>query len=136
MVPAIGWDPRPDAFVWQSLLGMKVRKVLTSITFRYITRYVMVLSATVFLVLAALYGFFTYTYFSDLSNSIVDELDTLELIHKGQSLAGVEQYIDDQLSGHPADHFYYLITDSQGKQVAGNLPESPRYREFSDGWMG
>ena len=115
---------------------MKVRKVLTSITFRYITRYVMVLSATVFLVLAALYGFFTYTYFSDLSNSIVDELDTLELIHKGQSLAGVEQYIDDQLSGHPADHFYYLITDSQGKQVAGNLPESPRYREFSDGWMG
>jgi len=122
------WGPRCNA--------MKVRKVLTSITFRYIARYVMVLSATVFFVLAALYGYFTYTYFSELSDSIVEELDTLELIYAGQSLPGVEQYIDDQLSFHSVDHFYYLITDAQGEQVAGDLPSKPRYREFSDGWMG
>jgi len=115
---------------------MKIRKVLTSITFRYIARYVMALSATVFLLLAFLFGYFSYTYFSDLSASIVDELDTLELIYAGQSLAGVEQYIDDQLSGHPVDPLYYLIVDADGNKVAGNLPESPIYREFSRGWMG
>ena len=114
---------------------MKVRKVLSSITFQYIARYVTTLCATVFFVLAALYGFFTYTYFGDLRESIVDELDTLHLIHAGQSLAGVEQYIDDQRADPSVDHFYYLITDAEGKQVFGDLPASPRYREFSDGWI-
>ena len=115
---------------------MKARKVLTSITFRYIARYVMSLSATVFFLLAALYGYFTYTYFSQLSDSIVDELDTIELIYAGQSLPGIEQYIDDQLNDKTSSPFYYLITDAGGKKVAGNLEVSPRYVEFSGGWLG
>ena len=115
---------------------MKIRKVLTSITFRYIARYVMALSATVFLLLAFLYGYFSYTYFSELSTAIVDELDTIELVYRGQSLAGVDQYIDDRLATPAIDPLYYLVTDTQGNKVAGNLPVSPRYREFSGGWMG
>jgi len=115
---------------------MKIRKVLTSITFRYIARYVMALSATVFLLMAFLYGYFSYTYFSDLSASIVDELDTMELVFAGQSLTGVEQYIEDQLSTHPVNPLYYLVLDADGGKLAGNLPSSPRYREFSGGWMG
>ena len=115
---------------------MKIRKVLTSITFRYIARYVMALSATVFLLLAFLYGYFSYTYFSELSASIVDELDTIELVYRGQSLPGVEQYIDDRAAVHAIDPLYYLVSDAQGNKVAGNLPVSPRYREFSGGWMG
>jgi len=115
---------------------MKARKVLTSITFRYIARYIMSLSATVFFLLAALYGYFTYTYFSHLSDSIVDELDTIELVYRGQSMAGVEQYIDDQLYDKTPSPFFYLITNAHGKKVAGNLAVSPSYREFSGGWLG
>jgi len=115
---------------------VKARKVLSSITFRTIARYVVVLSATVFLLLAALYGYFTYTYFSDMSDSIVDELDTLELIYRGQSLPGVEQYIDDQRSDHAVDRYYYLVMDAQGAKVAGDLPSTSRYSEFSGGWLG
>jgi len=96
----------------------------------------MSLSATVFVLLGALYGYFTYTYFSDLSSSIIDELDTIELVYRGQSMSGVEQYIDDQLSGRSLDAYYYLITDADGEKLMGNLPASPRYREFSDGWLG
>jgi signal transduction histidine kinase len=115
---------------------MKVREVLTSITFRYIARYIMSLSATVFVLLGAIYGYFTYTYFSDLSISIVEELDTIEVVYRGQSMSGVGQYIDDQLSGRSVEPFYYLITNADGEKVAGNLPARPSYREFSGGWMG
>jgi signal transduction histidine kinase len=115
---------------------MKVREVLTSITFRYIARYIMSLSVTVFVLLGALYGYFTYTYFSDLSTSIIEELDTIDVVYRGQSMSGVGQYIDDQLSGRSAEPFYYLITNADGEKVAGNLPASPSYREFSGGWMG
>ena len=87
---------------------MKIRDVLTSLTFRYIARYVTALSFTVFVLLGALYGYFSYTYFSDLSESILEELETLQLIHRGQSLPGVRQYIDDQLAtpavGYADDH--------------------------------
>jgi len=115
---------------------MKARKVLSSITFRTIARYVVMLSATVFFLLAALYGYFTYTYFSDLRDSIVDELDTLALIYRGQALPGVEQYIDDQQSDHTVNRYYYLVMDEQGTKVAGDLPATPRYSEFSGGWLG
>ncbi len=115
---------------------MKVRKVLRSITFRTIARYVVILSATVFFLLGALYGYFSYTYFSDLSDSIVDEIDTIKLIYRGQSLAGVEQYIEDQRAHHRINRFYYLVMDAQGNKVAGDLPAAPSYREFSGGWLG
>lgn len=115
---------------------MYLRDVLTSLTFRYISKYVTVLSATVFLLLGILYGYFSYNYFNDLSNSIVDELDTLVVIYEGQSLRGVRQYIDDQLNAPSLGRFYYLVTDDQGNKVAGDLPAAPRYREFSNGWLG
>jgi signal transduction histidine kinase len=115
---------------------MKVRKVLSSITFRYIAQYVVVLSATVFLLLAALYGYFSYTYFSELSESIVDELDTLELIYNGQSLSGIEQYFDDQKNKPPGYRFNYLLTNAEHEKVLGDLPPTPKYSEFSGGWFG
>lgn len=115
---------------------MKIRKVLNSITFRYIAQYVVVLSATVFFLLAALYGYFSYTYFSDLSESIVDELDTLELVYSGQSLAGIAQYLEDQNRKPAANRFHYLVTNAQQEKLLGDLPATPKYSEFSGGWFG
>lgn len=115
---------------------MQIREILGSLTFRYIAKYVTVLSATVFLLLGAFYGYFSYTSFYELSGSIVDELDTLQLVYRGQSLPGVQLYIDDQLSSSTANRFYYLVTDQDGAKVAGDLSAVPRYREFSDGWLG
>ena len=115
---------------------MHPRQLLTSLTFRYITKYVTVLSATVFLLLGAFYGYFSYTSFSELSESIVEELDTLQLVYEGQSLSGVQLYIDDQVASSAVNRYYYLVTDEAGNKVAGDLSAVPRYREFSDGWLG
>ncbi|MFT6289202.1 MAG: signal transduction histidine kinase [Alcanivorax sp.] len=115
---------------------MKMREVVTSLTFRYMARYTLGLSTTVFVLLAALYAYFSYDYFSDLSDSILGELETLEMIYRDQSLAGVDKYIDDQLSDQLAGRFSYLVTDAQSHKVAGDLPLAPRYQEFSGGWLG
>lgn len=115
---------------------MRPLEVVTSLTFRYIALYVTVLSATVFLLLGGLYAYFSYTFFSDLSESILDELETLQVVYSGQSLAGVQQYIDDQITAPASGRFYYLVTDAAGERVAGDLRTAPRYEEFSGGWFG
>tara|TARA_R110002049_G_scaffold24316_4_gene86373 strand:+ start:510 stop:1880 length:1371 start_codon:yes stop_codon:yes gene_type:complete len=115
---------------------VQIREVVSSLTFRYIVKYMMVLSAAVFLVLGAFYLYFSYTSFKALGDNVVDELDTLQLVYRGQGLEGVDQYIADQTALPSVNRFYYLITDSSGAKVAGDLPAAPRYQEFDDGWLG
>ncbi len=115
---------------------MKVREVLSSLTFRGTAKYVTALSATVFILLGFFYLYFSYTSFRALGESVLSELETLELIYKGQALNGVNQYIDDQLASSSIHRFYYLVTDMEGIKVAGDLPAHPSYREFDDGWLG
>ncbi|MEH6567667.1 MAG: HAMP domain-containing sensor histidine kinase [Halioglobus sp.] len=115
---------------------LKFRKVLTSLTFRYIAKYLAVLTVSVFVLLGALYGYFSYTFFGSLGDTIVDELETLQIVYTGQSLEGVNAYIEDQYKRPAANRFYYLVVDEQGVKVAGDLDVSPRYREFSGGWLG
>ena len=115
---------------------MQVKDVVNSLTFLYIVKYVTVLSATVFMLIVALYVYVSYSSFRELGESVLDELETLQLVYRGQQMPGVQQYIDDQLSSPSVNRFYYLITDSDGVKVLGDLPQSPRYREFDDGWLG
>ncbi len=115
---------------------VKIRKVLTSLTFRYIAKYLAVLTASVFILLGALYGYFSYTYFGKLSETIVNELDILQTIYSDESLEAVSAYVDGQYRVPSANRFYYLISDGQGGKVGGDLEVTPRYKEFSDGWVG
>ena len=115
---------------------MRVLDVVKSLTFRYIAKYVTALSATVFLLLAVLYGYFSYGYFSELRSSILDELETLQVVYAGQQLRGVEQYLEDQRNLPTIGRFNYLIVDGDGNKIAGDLAQTPRYREFSGGWLG
>ncbi|MEZ5503728.1 MAG: HAMP domain-containing sensor histidine kinase, partial [Halioglobus sp.] len=115
---------------------MQIREVISSLTFRYIVKYVTALSATVFLLQVAFYVFFSYTSFQELGDSVLEELETLQLIYRGQSMTGVDQYIADQMASPSVNRYYYLVTDRSGAKVAGDLPLKPRYREFDDGWLG
>ena len=114
---------------------MQIREVLGSLTFRYIAKYVVVLSASVFILLAGLYALFSRNFFNELGSSVVDELLTIEIIYRGQGLGGVEQYIDDSVSRPSFHRFFYLVTDPEGQRVAGDLTENPNYEEFEDGWL-
>jgi signal transduction histidine kinase len=115
---------------------VQIRDVVRSLTFRYIAKYVTALSATVFLLQAGFYMYFSYTSFKELGASVEDELETLQLVYRGQGVAGVDQYIADQIASPTVNRFYYLVTDSHGTKIAGDLPKAPRYKEFNDGWLG
>jgi len=115
---------------------VQIGEVLSSLTFRYIVKYVTVLSASVFAVMGAYYLYFSYTSFADLGESVLEELQTLQVIYRGQSLPGVEAYIADQGSAPAVHRFYYLVTDADGNKVSGNLPVKSRYSQFDDGWLG
>lgn len=115
---------------------MQFREVLSSLPFRYIVKYVLALSATVFVLVGLVYVYYSYTSFAELGQEVMEELETLQLVYRGQSLEGVDQYIEDQRSNFAIGHFHYLITDAKGEKVAGDLPLTPRYQEFDDGWLG
>ena len=83
----------------------KIAKVLTSLTFRYIAKYLAVLTLSVFMLQGALYTYFSITYFGSLNEAIVEELDTLDIIYNGQSVEGVVAYIHEQYRKPAADHF-------------------------------
>jgi signal transduction histidine kinase len=108
-------------------------QVLTSIAFRYMLTYVVVLSIAVFISMAVLYAVFAYNYFEELQESIVEELQTLSIVYEGQGVAGIEEYIQDQ-QGHQSS-FFYLLADADFNKVTGTLVAWPQYREFGDGWM-
>lgn len=115
---------------------MQFREVLDSLPFRYIVKYVVVLSATVFILVGLVYVYYSYTSFARLGEEVLEELESLQIIYRGQSLPGVEQYIDDQHANFAVENFHYLVTDADGNKVAGDLPLTPRYQEFDDGWLG
>jgi len=115
---------------------VKVRKVLTSLTFRYIAKYLAALTFSVFVLQGTLYAYFSYNYFGELGESIVEELETLELVYNGQSMPGIEAYLEDRYRIPVANRFYYLVLDAQGNKAAGDLDVSPSYKEFTGGWLG
>lgn len=114
---------------------MRVLQVINSLTFRFIARYVIVLVSAVFAIMLLLFAYLSYGYFRDLGDSIREELDTLEVVYRGQSLAGLQRYLRDQQGAPTGAHFSYLVTDARGAKLAGDLPRMPRYRELSGGWL-
>tara|TARA_R110000823_G_scaffold130015_14_gene257998 strand:+ start:20299 stop:21666 length:1368 start_codon:yes stop_codon:yes gene_type:complete len=114
---------------------VQVGEILRSLTFRYSVKYVTVLSASVFVAVGAFYLYFSYTSFRELGESVLDELQSLEVIYRGQGLQGIDQYIEDQKAIPAVHRFHYLVTDRAGNKVAGDLPDSPSYTELQDGWL-
>lgn len=115
---------------------MQVGEVLRSLTFRYIVAYITILSAAVFLLLSAFYLYFSYSSFRALGASVLEELEALQVVYRGQGIPGLSQYVDDQGRSLSVNRFFYLVTDTDGERVIGDLPETPSYREFDDGWLG
>ncbi|NND66301.1 MAG: HAMP domain-containing histidine kinase [Halioglobus sp.] len=115
---------------------MQARDVFSSLTFRYIAQYILALSAAVFMLLGGFYLYLSYNAVSELGTLVMEEGETLQLVYRGQDMAGVTQYIEDQSAAPALQRFYYLVTDASGDKIAGNLTEQPNYREFDEGWFG
>ena len=113
-----------------------VRDVLNSLTFRYIAKYVLVLSATVFVLLGAFYIYFSYTSVRDLGKEMFVELDNLQGVHRQGGIEGISAYMGAHAKTTGRRSFSYLLTGEQGQKLAGNIVMDSRFREFEEGLLG
>ncbi len=113
----------------------RVRRVLRSLTFRFVVKYLLALTGTVLVITLLLYAQYSYRYFRELSTSIIEEQETLVLVYRGQGLDGLRRYMLDQRDAHLLDRFHYMVLGPDGELIAGDLPRTTSYRVFDDGWL-
>ena len=94
--------------------------------------YVAVLSVAVFVLLAVVYGFYSYGQFAHYDEKLGEELTNLQQHYQKEGVEGVEQYITQRSR---LNRFFYLLVDEDGKRLAGDFESMPSYREFGDDWL-
>lgn len=114
---------------------MNLKRILSSLTFRFMFAYVVGLSLAVFVVLALVFASFSYNYFRTNSEQVKEESARLVTIYRQGGIAALEAEITAQqlrsrseaLSEHQSrEHqFLYLLADSQRKPIVGNLGAWP-----------
>lgn len=104
----------------RSWLG-KFRAVVASFTFRFMLRYVIGLSAAVLVLMVMLYGGYSYQYFRELEQILDKQISVLsERAERGVPLG------DISLPQRPVrSRIYFLLTDADGRKIAGNLDARP-----------
>jgi signal transduction histidine kinase len=114
---------------------MILTRIFRTYTFRYALFYVVVLSVSGFIILALLYGSFSYDYFNDVHGSITAELDNLDERYQREGIEGVRQYVEEKNTPGTFNKFYYLLVDENYNFLAGNLSVWPKFRTYVDGWL-
>lgn len=114
---------------------MILQKIFSSHTFRFMVGYAAALSVAVFLVLAAIYATFSYSYFSDVHQSVNEQLQVLQNVYEQGGGEAVERFVEERYQSVPLNRFFYLVVDADGRRIAGNLDEWPRVRQYAGGWL-
>lgn len=114
---------------------MILNRIFTTYTFRFMFSYVMVLSITVFVLLAIVYSLYSHDEFNRVQQSIARELDRLEARYREAGEAGVQSYVLAQNARGDQSRFFYLLADRDHRKLAGDLDAWPDFRDFSQGWL-
>jgi signal transduction histidine kinase len=105
---------------------MNLQRILSSLTFRFMFSYVAALSLAGFTLLALLFTSYSLTYFSSVNQSTKQESERLLGIYHSGGRAALEQAFAVPQTGRAADHFLYLLADSNRQRLGGTLSEWPR----------
>ncbi|MBB3046876.1 signal transduction histidine kinase [Litorivivens lipolytica] len=115
---------------------MILSKIFSSFTFRFMSGYVAGLSITVFLVLAAIYTLISRDYFTQVHNTIQQELDALTETYQEGGASAVEKFVDVHAGPDRLIRFFFLVVDENYEPIAGNLDRWPDPKQYRDGWLG
>ncbi len=115
---------------------MILSKVFNSFTFRFMSGYVAGLSITVFLVLAAIYTLISRDYFTQVHNTIQEELDALTATYQQGGAEAVSEFVEVHAGPDRLIRFFFLVVDENYEPIAGNLDRWPDPRQYRDGWLG
>jgi signal transduction histidine kinase len=115
---------------------MILSKIFSSFTFRFLASYVAWLSVAVFMVLALIYAFIAYDFFSKVHDSVSDELASLSQAYIDGGEIAVDTYVLEHSGPNRLIRFFYYVGDERLNKIAGNLNEWPDSEEYRNGWLG
>ncbi|HSB95903.1 MAG TPA: HAMP domain-containing sensor histidine kinase [Spongiibacteraceae bacterium] len=104
---------------------MNIKKILASLTFRFMVAYVAGLSLAVFVVLALLFASYSYNYFSEVNKTTHNEALRLEDIYNKGGRAALAEVLAAPQSGRAAQDFLYLLVDKDRNKLSGTLHSWP-----------
>ncbi len=104
---------------------MNLKRILASLTFKFMFSYVAGLSVVVFIVLALVFASFSSNYFRSAHDAVQAESIRLEEIFRNEGIAALEQALLSPQAGHNIERFYYLLTDAQRQRIAGDMKKWP-----------
>ena len=97
--------------------------------------YVTGLSVAVFIVLALIYAVFSYDYFTDLGESVSQEIKTLEAVFEQGGVEAVDRFVEEKIRLGDLNRFFYLVVDENHQKLAGNLDAWPKFKQYGEGWL-
>lgn len=116
-------------------MPMMRNRIFARYTFRFMMGYVASLSVAVFVLLASFYVFYSFDYFTDVNNSLENELDLLQSEYRQGGVAAVERLEAERQANTKFVRFAYILVDKDNHKVAGDLTRWPDYTTWSDGWL-
>lgn len=121
---------------------MNLKRILGSLTFRFMFTYVAGLSLAVFFVLALIFASFSYSYFRTNSEDVKSESARLVAIYRQDGIAALEKIISERRLQSQSEtfeeyqareqQFRYLLADANHTPIVGTLNRWPA--NIYDSW--
>lgn len=111
---------------------MNLKRILASLTFKFMFSYVAGLSLVVFIVLALVFASSSSKYFYNAHEAVQGESVRLQEIFKREGIDAVRQALLVPQDGHNLERFYYLLTDEEHRPIVGDLKKWPK--ESYENW--
>ena len=104
---------------------MNLKRILSSLTFRFMFSYVAALSVAGFILLALVFTSYSLNYFSSVNHSIHDESARLQTVYRDGGRPALEAAFAVPQAGRVEQNFQYLLADAEHRRLAGSLTEWP-----------
>jgi signal transduction histidine kinase len=114
---------------------MKPSNIFSSYTFRFTFAYITGLSFSVFVLLAIVYAFFSYSYSQQVHNTISRELEGVQQSYERAGVEGVEAFFETALQRGNFTQYFFMLADENYNKLAGNLEKWPEYTRYRGGWL-
>jgi len=113
---------------------MNLKRILSSLTFRFMFSYVAALSVAGFVLLLLLFTSYSLQYFGSINRSTAAESARLLEIYRNGGERALTAAFEEPQQGRSEQQFQYLLADANSRPLAGTLPAWPA-RTIDSWWQ-
>jgi signal transduction histidine kinase len=115
---------------------VRLPRVFRTSIFRYTLNYLVGVSVAVFVMLALVYASLTFGFFRDMNAMIGAETAAIVAAHGERGVDSVAEVIGERIQRPAFPRLFYLLVDSGGRKVTGNLARWPERLGPVEEWVG